>query len=318
MAGRGADQQAIGLQNVADTPQPAFFSFIPDKDSEVLALLKTVGRVTDVTLDAETSNLVCPSTSNIDTEMVIQVNAKNMEGETITAEDVEKSQLQVEVTARGHDSIPQHMLTSSSSSSSLVARYRPMVTGQYKVSATVHGKHLKGSPAQVKVDHRLNALDPAMCHHSLVLSNNNQTVRKKKTGQNGFACVLGTDRYVTGQHDINIRLTEIQPDSHGVIGVTSHEEPPLNSQSHEPGLAAWHTRITFYFDDTSGDWDANIAVGQPWRSGDVINLHLDCDQHTAMLTHQRTGKFHTASNVTGTLRLFLSLYHKNEQFTIIP
>ena len=117
--------------------------------------------------------MVCPSTSVINTEMDCLVNTKNMEGETITAEEADKAQRLVEVTAPDNDIIPQYMLPLSSTDPSLVARYRPMAVGQYKVSATVHGKHLKGSPAEVTVDHGLHAFDPAKCHGSLTLSNNN-------------------------------------------------------------------------------------------------------------------------------------------------
>ena len=89
--------------------------------------------------------------------MIIQVNAKNMEGKSIAVEEADKSQLVVEVTALNNDVIPQYRLTSSSRSRSLVERYRPMVTGQYKVSATVHGKHLKCSATDIKVHYHLQS-----------------------------------------------------------------------------------------------------------------------------------------------------------------
>ena len=212
-----AGQQSTRLKNLTCPSQPTIFSFIPDDDREVRAILKTVGRVSDVTL-----SLVCPSTSDVYTEMIILVNAKNMEGKCIAVEEAEKSQLLVEVTAPNNDVIPQYRLTSSSSSPSLVARYRPMVTGQYKVSATVLGQHLKGSAAEVKVHYHLDTFDPAKCPPSLVLSNNNLTV--KKTRVHGSACVLGTRRYITGQHDINIRLDGVLSNIDADIGVTSNEK----------------------------------------------------------------------------------------------
>ena len=204
-----AGQKSTRLKYLTGPPQPTIFNFIPDDDREVRAILKTVGRVSDVTL-----SLVCPSTS-------IQVIAKNMEGKCIAFEEADKSQLLVEVTAPNNDVIPQYRLTSSSSSPSLVARYRPMVTGQYKVSATVHGKHLKGSAADVKVHYHLDTFDPAKCPPSLVLSNNNLTV--KKTRVHGSACALGTRRYITGQHDINIRLDGVLSNIDAEIGVTSNQ-----------------------------------------------------------------------------------------------
>ena len=310
-----ADQQAAGLKNIAGPPQPAIFSFIPDKDSDIRAILGAVGRVSDVTLDAVTSNLICPSTSEINTDMAIQVDAKNMEGNTIAAEDAAKSQLLVEVTAPDNDVIPQFMLTSSSGESSLVSRYRPMAAGQYKVSATVSGEHLRGSPIDVVVRQKLDTFDPAKCHKSLVLSRNNLTVEKASAGDT-YSCVLGTRRYTTGQHDINIKLEEVHSDTGDVIGFTNHEDPPLDSQLHSPGLTAWHCRSTYYFSSESDRWKYPTDVGKPWKSGDVISFHLDCDQHTVTVTHQRSGKSHTVSNVTGTLRLYASVCYGKEQLTI--
>ena len=310
-----ADQQAAGLKNIAGPPQPAIFSFIPDKDSDIRAILGAVGRVSDVTLDAVASNLICPSTSEINTDMAIQVNAKNMEGNTIAAEDAAKSQLLVEVTAPDNDIITQFMLTSSSGEPSLVSRYRPMAAGQYKVSATVSGEHLRGSPIDVVVRQKFDTFDPAKCHQFLVLSRNNLTVEKTSPGYS-FCCVLGTRRYTTGQHDINIKLEEVCDSTVTVIGFTNHENPPLNSQIHNPGLTAWHCGVTYHCSSESDVWNTTTDVGHPWQSGDVISFHLDCDQHTVTVTHQRSGKSHTVSNVTGTLRLYASLYDVKEQLTI--
>ena len=232
-----ADRQAASLKDIECPPQPAIFSFLPDNDSDMRAILNTVGRVSDVTLDALTSNLVCPSASEINTEMVIQVNAKNMEGETIAAEDAEKSQLLVEVVAPDNDIIPQYMLTSSSGDPCLVARYRPMAAGQYKVSATVSGKHLRGSPCDVvvrQVTHG-DTFDPAKCHPSLVLSRNHLTVQQ---ASNDSRCVLGTGQYTTGRHDINITLEEVHSGTGALIGFTNNVDLPLNSLIHNPGLTA--------------------------------------------------------------------------------
>ena len=309
------DQQAAGLKNIAGPPQPAIFSFIPDKDSDIRAILGAVGRVSDVTLDAVTSNLICPSTSEINTEMAIQVNAKNMEGNTIAAEDAAKSQLLVEVTAPNNDVITQFMLTSSSGEPSLVSRYRPMAAGQYKVSATVSGEHLRGSPIDVVVHQKFDKFDPAKCHKSLVLSRNNLTVEKTSPG-GSYGCVLGTGRYRTGQHDINIKLEEVHSSTDTLIGFTNNKHPALNSETHMRGLTAWYCGGTHYYSSESGGWNTTTDIGQPWQSGDVISLHLDCDQHTVTMTHQRSGKSHTASNVTGTLRLYACVCYKKERLTI--
>ena len=180
------------MKTISGPPQPAIFSFIPDKDSEVKATLKTIGRVSDVKLDAVTGTLASASISALNKERVIQVNITNMEGKTVAAKNAERSQIQVEVAIPDHHDVRQSVSPSTAGDSSLIASHRPMATDQYTVSVNVDGKHLRGSPADVLVQQR-DTFDPAKCHQSLVLSNNNFTVAAMPT--NVYACVFGTRLY---------------------------------------------------------------------------------------------------------------------------
>ena len=159
-----------------------------------------------------------------------------------------------------------------------------------------------------------DSFNPAKCHADITLSNDNQTAT---AGTVGAQCVLGATSYTTGQHDIRIRLDDMQDINYVVIGMTSNTDPPLDEETHSPGLSAWDGDGTRHFIPSSVDWQDGGDVGQEWENGDILHLHLDCQQHTLSAHHERTGKTHTMYDVTGELRLFVSLWFTGHKVSII-
>ena len=162
----------------------------------------------------------------------------------------------------------------------------------------------------------LDTFNPAKCHPDITLDDDNRTATF--TGEEGRdPCVLGATSYTTGQHDIRIRLDDVQKNSYIVIGMTSNTEPPLDKFKHSPGLSAWNGWGTMHVIPSSGDWQDGGDVGQQWENGDILHLHLDCQQHTLSAHHERTGKTHTINDVIGELQLFVSLYSSGQKVSII-
>ena len=162
----------------------------------------------------------------------------------------------------------------------------------------------------------LDTFNPAKCHPDITLDDDNRTATvTAKEGSD--PCVLGATRYTTGQHDIRIRVDGVQDDSYIMIGMTSNTDPPLDKHYHSPGLSAWSGDDTQHFIPSSGDWQDGGDVGQEWQNGDILHLHLDCQQHTLSAHHERTGKTHTINDVIGELRLFVSLYWSGQKVSII-
>ena len=129
--------------------------------------------------------------------------------------------------------------------------------------------------------------------------------------------MLGATSYKTGQHDIRIRVDGVQDYSGMVIGMTSNTDLPLNSWCHSPVLGGWDGEKTIHFNPSSyGEQDGG-DVGQKWENGDILHLHLDCQQHTLSAHHERTDKTHTIYDVTGELRLFVSLRRTGHKVSII-
>ena len=161
----------------------------------------------------------------------------------------------------------------------------------------------------------LDTFNPAKCHPYITVDDDNRTATvTAKEGSD--PCVLGATSYTTGQHDIRIRVDDVQNVCYIMIGMTSNTDPPLDQYIHSPGLSAWCGDDTGHFSSSYGDWQCG-DVGQPWQNGDILHLHLDCQQHTLSAHHERTGKTHTINDVIGELRLFVSLYWSGQKVSII-
>ena len=168
---------------------------------------------------------------------------------------------------------------------------------------------------QESIDQKIfDSFNPAKCHADITLSNDNRTATDETAEP---VCVLGATSYTTGQHDIRIRLDDVQDCSDMVIGMTSNTDPPLDQYYHSPGLSAWHGDGTRHFIPSSVDWQDGGVVGQECENGDILHLHLDCQQHTLSAHHERTDKTHTIYDVTGELRLFVFLYEEGHEVSII-
>ena len=122
-------------------------------------------------------------------------------------------------------------------------------------------------------------------------------------------CLLGSNRYRTGQHDLFVDLDDLEGVRFVSVGMTSNTGPSLHHPLHAPGHSAWYCGYPGNEDSRDKLFDGN--VGQPWITGDVIHLHLDCERHTLFAWHERTGKTQSIRNVTGTQRLFISYGWEN-------
>ena len=155
-------------------------------------------------------------------------------------------------------------------------------------------------------------------HRSVSLTNHSRTATVVSVSNSGM-CVLGDKIYDAGKHDIRIRLHNVREDivSLAWVGMTNDPNPPSDLFLHYPGLNAWNWRFP-YLINASGVLLDDVDVGQPWLSGDVLRLHLDCNSRTLRVQHERTGKSDTINNVTGPQRLFISMTHRNTAVSILP
>ena len=119
-------------------------------------------------------------------------------------------------------------------------------------------------------------------------------------------CALGHNIYNEGQNDIRIKMINISPLRTVIIGITTNTAPPLEefTGAHSPGLSGWYSDCPRHV-AKNGNVINGIDVGQPWVSGDVVRVHLDCTMRRLRLIHERTGRGHTVENVTGPHQLFI-------------
>ena len=130
--------------------------------------------------------------------------------------------------------------------------------------------------------------------------------------------LLGSKVYVTGEHDIRVMLhTDGDPDGRGtMIGMINDINRKVGTlDCPKPGVKAWNSKYkSFVF--ANGCIRPNRDLGQPWRSGDIVHLHLDCEKHTLCARHERTGKIDTIENVVEPQRLYVGVTERGTKVRI--
>ena len=242
-------------------------------------------------------------------DLRISIDLRNQRGDALTATDKHLNSVKVEATTGENDITicPIVKATYAETSSSpvfAVFKTGGVKKGQVKVSVTTDTGHIRGSPAVSTVDDVLQ-FDPDRCHTGLVLSNNGRTVRHPG-GEWSDRAVYGTTRWSTGKHEISVRLDTLAHRS----GFTNYMLGMCNEKEAE--LGGWYSNLAWNSDDTSDG-----SLGQPWQTGDVIHMSLDCDNHTLVACHERTGAVGTKSNATGEIYLYLYTFCPEDQATIL-
>ncbi|XP_065177025.1 E3 ubiquitin-protein ligase TRIM45-like [Sycon ciliatum] len=284
--------------------QPVTLQFMTDDNEESNTAISKAGSVS-VAVSSDKSAVTIPADVDEGQDLRISIDLRNGRGDTLTATDKRLNSVKVEVMTRENDVTicPVIKVTDAETSSSPVAAVFKTAgkKGQVKVSVTTDAGHIRGSPAVVTVADVLR-FDTDACNTGLALSNNGRTV--KNPGMQRNASVYGLGRWSTGKYDISIRLDIVGPaSSNYLLGMCNEKEPDLKG---------WYRRYAWERSGTKSG-----SLGQPWRSGDVIHMSLDCDNQTLVARHDRTGAVDTKTDVTGEIYLYFCTYCAGDQITIL-
>ncbi|XP_065188677.1 tripartite motif-containing protein 2-like [Sycon ciliatum] len=310
---------------------PGTLAFSTSNREDVSKAIAQSGCVFDSGMvSAEHTTVAVPVSMENDTDLTIAIETRNARAEDLHVTDKHLATVQVNVSSVADNvttACPVTKVTSSataskqlsagsssSRSSGMLATYKTGDRkGEVRVCATVDGQHMKGSPAIVTVTDKQLRFDPSRCDVDLLLSNNGRTVTH--TAGMGWKSVYGLKQWREGYHEIAVRLDSITRGKiHHKVFICSAAKPKLNNQKG----ATKELQFGWYSNhpDGGGPWKG-IALGQPWKAGDVIRMSLDCDKHTLVGLHERTGATETITGVTGDLYLCISLCHNLDRFTIL-
>eukprot|EP00117_Sycon_ciliatum_P047484 scpid70439/ scgid33919/ E3 ubiquitin-protein ligase TRIM56; RING finger protein 109; Tripartite motif-containing protein 56 len=303
------DVMAIGQAEVQPFP-PLTVLFTADGGGEWDAAIAKAGSVIiKEAASHEKSTVIIPASVREGEDLCISIDLRNKYGENIRAIEEHLDTVKVVVTSSGNAVTACSVVKATdatSSPSALVAMFKTAgLKGQVCVSATANAQRLQGSPAVTAILDPPVHFDPERCHANLVLSNNSRTVRHDGPVVN-WAAVCGVRQWRAGKHEVSIRIDKCAADptnSSYYLGV-------LNSQ--KPLLESYYTRFSWNNSNSNGG-----LLGQPWQAGDVIHISLDCDNHTLVGRHERTGAVDTKRNVSGVLYIYISLQHPRNQVTIL-
>ncbi|XP_065189394.1 uncharacterized protein LOC135820022 [Sycon ciliatum] len=293
--------------------QPVTLQFTADcKDESYTAISKAGSVWIADTVSSEKSTAAIPANVDEGQDLRISIDLRNQRGDALTATDQHLNSVKVEVTTGENDVTicPVLKATDAETSSSpvfAVFKTGSVKKGQVKVCVTTDTGHIRGSPA-VSIVADVLRFDRDRCHAGLVLSSNGRTVTHAAARWSNRV-VYGTTRWSTGKHEISVCLDTFGPAPYSAynnysLGMCNEKEPLLTG--FYPNLA-W----TSYSSTSHG------YLGQPWKPGDVIHMSLDCDNHTLVACHERTGAVDTKTNVTGEIRLYLLTTSPQDQATIL-
>ena len=276
-------------------------------NEQLTTAIACVGNVLDAAdIDPSQSSVECQPSVRMGDEMCITLKAASENGSSVPADDISMTSLEVEVMSPDNETVPCKTNKGDESDGIIIARYQPTKLGKHQVMARYDGRHFSGSPADVMV--YMCRFDPTRCHGDIQLSNNNMWARN--TQGSGWRSVCGADIFRSGTVEIGIRLDNM-PNTDVMIFMCNSTNPQLDDFQQDDTAYGWYGS-----EKSPGIWHGE-ALGQPWQTGDIIRLSLDCDRHTLTGRHERTGATQTLTNVTGDLYLYVSLYFAGHQVTIL-
>ncbi|XP_065188591.1 E3 ubiquitin-protein ligase TRIM45-like [Sycon ciliatum] len=297
---------------------PGTLLFSPYHVEELTAAIARTGVVSDIgMLSSEKSTMTTAGSVEEGDDLTVIIEPRTAHGDSLAVTEAHLSGVHVEVTSADNntDTI-QPVMTSDSSpneGTNMIATYKTTgKKGTVQVSAMIGDHHLAGSPATVTIVDPLPRFDPSQCHADLALSNNNRTVTRGAASSGAWRSVCGVRKWSSGKHEIYLRLDRITAGKvHHMFFLCNPQRPLL--EGYQRGKT---TSFGWYSHSGGGNWTGTV-LGQPWQAGDVIQMSLDCDNHTLVGRHERTGATETLTNVTGELYLYISLYNSGDQVTIL-
>ena len=158
--------------------------------------------------------------------------------------------------------------------------------------------------------------DVYFCHQDISLENDRKTAVVAVMDIDITRCVLGRNIYSCRRHNIYIRLDTVPDFSNSWIGMTNDSNPPLDNIHYQQGFSGW-SLYSPAFINPDGEYGNVDDLGKPWITGDVIHLHLDCENHVLFAHHLRSCKFHAIHNIMGAQRLFIGMRELDTAMSII-
>ncbi|XP_065180088.1 E3 ubiquitin-protein ligase TRIM71-like [Sycon ciliatum] len=299
---------------------PGTLLFSPYHVEELTAAIARTGVVSEIgMLSSEKSSMTTAARVEEGDDLTVVIEPRNAHGDSLAVTEAHLSGVHVEVTSADNttDTIQPVMMPGSSphEGTNMIATYKTTgKKGSVQPSAMIGDHHVAGSPATVTIVDLLLQFNPGQCHADLALSNNYRTVTRGATSTGNWRSVCGVKKWSSGKHEISLRLDRITAgDVRQLFFFCNAQYPRLDTfHNGETASFGWFSH------DTSGyvHWTGS-ALGQPWRAGDVIHMTLDCDNHTLVGRHERTGATETLTNLTGELYLYISLKFSGDQVTIL-
>ena len=295
------------MKTAEDEKEPCVTSGIVFGTTDTTSLLNDISK-TGAVLDVADGTLKCFGHAHVSDHFSMSIELPD----SIVASDVAQEQLAnigLEILVSSLDEDTTNVCTRLTPVPGRIqAEHIPLQAGCYNVSAKIGCVPLKGSPQKLVVS-ATQSFDGNRCGSALSITNDGRSLSCTSVGYTS-ACttpmVTGT-----GSSTLTVRIDNTS-NGHIFLSACSSCNPNLtgNYQQDKAQCFGW------YGYDAS-NYHTGTALGQPWRTGDVIHLTVDHDRHTLTGRHERTGAAEPIPNVTGNLYWIVTLYYAGDKITVV-
>ncbi|XP_065186058.1 E3 ubiquitin-protein ligase TRIM71-like [Sycon ciliatum] len=290
--------------------------------TDITQLLNDIGKSGTVLDIADHAVLDCPDKATTRDNVILSVgitsshtvdaataSATNTPACSVSQDQLDNIGLEISVCSLGNDEFSAVRNRCESLPGRLEIGHDRLAAGRYCVSAIIGYRHLQDSPQQLKIISTPSQplFDNSRCGSGLKITNDGRTLSKTGSGHRS-ACTtpMVTD---TGSSTLKVRIDKTQ---HGNIFLSACSSSNPNLKHHQQDKTqcfGWHGA-------GASEYHTGTALGQPWQTGDIIQLTVDHDRHTLTGRHERTGAVETIPNVTGNLYWIVALANWSDQVSI--
>ena len=313
------------IRTAEEDTVPCVSSGLVFGSTDITQLLNDIGKSGTVLDVADHAVLDCPdkATTHDDVTLSVRItsshtvdaasaSATNTPVCSVSQDQLDNIGLEISVFSLHNDEFSAVLSRCESLPGRVEIGHDRLAAGRYRVSAMIGNRHLQGSPQQLVVISPASQplFDNNRCGSGLKITNDGRTLRcTTRGGDWSSACTVPmvTD---AGSSTLKVRIDKTRCDELCLYACSS-SSPNLEGLAFDQAQC-----FGWYGGSTSDDDYTGTDLGQPWKTGDVIQLTVDHDRHTLTGRHERTGTTETIPNVTGNLYWIVTLPGRGDQVSI--
>ena len=299
------------METAEDEKEPCVTSGIVFGTTDTASLLNDISK-TGAVLDVADGTLKCHDQAGVNDHISISIELPENAISSVMEQD-QLDNIGLEISISDPDEDTTNVCTQLTPASGRIQTERtPLQAGHYNISARIGCVHLKGSPQKLVVSAMVTSekFDGNRCGSRMNITDDGHSL--SKTGASSGWASTCTTPIVTGTGRSTLKVTIDKTACASIfLSACSSSNPKLEDcQQDKAQCFGW-------YGNCANDLHTGKALGQRWKTGDIIHLTVDHDPHTLTGRHERTGATETIPNVTGNLYWIVALCSLDDKITLV-